>query len=531
MKSLLMACALLLLWQTHGWAQPNILVVMTDDLGWADNSVNEMTFSNPSPFIQTPALQRMACEGMSFPRGYAAPGCTPGRSAFLTGLYAQRPLNNIYMVSTTNNGNPGSLLVGVDQGFGNNRDELQDAAITLAEVLQAEGYSCCTVGKYHVGIPGTANGPLNQGFHANFGGNNGGSPGPYHAENQMFGPQVEPELDAYANDYDFLYWFNNILPYTMGLPPGCFGFGDLSDKHLTDASVDASFDWSENLAPPGPQFVLLSLHAPHVPIQQVSSRLDLQTKYKKIGNPTATEIGYRGVVEGADQALARWMDFIDSSQDDWFVLFVSDNGGAPLAHQGPLSGRKGTMLEGGIRVTTGAWDNYGLISPGISEAQVELIDWFATIASLAGATPSTDGQDLTAVLGNPNLTLSRPIRQHFPAYVQTQGRDQRPVSISNDQDWKLVYNYEDQSYELYDLSTDIGETTDVSSLEQARVATMAEDLMNWLDATGAPLCTLRTGSVQLFVDGWAYSNGVITEYFGQNITINAGEEMPMVRQR
>ena len=140
-----------------------------------------------------------------------------------------------------------------------------------------------------------------------------------------------------------------------------------------------------------------------------------------------------------------------------------------------------------------------------------------------------DGEDLSGIFAHSSATLERDaIFWHLPGYLISGDRDQHPQSVVRSGDWKLIYNYEDQSYELYDLATDIGETTNVAMANPTVVTKLGLTLINWLDDTDAPLATLRSGSMQINLTGLAYADGAITSYADQTITVSAGEEVPIV---
>ena len=190
---------------TSAFADPNIVFIMADDLGWSDTSNGLTNLGNPSDFYETPMLERLAAEGMAFTNAYTSgPNCAPTRSALLTGQYAQRPTNNVYLVNSLNRGGSNTLLVGPSQGLPNGVDAIPNNAFTYAEMLQADGYATAHFGKFHVtntGSSGAADIINHHGFDQNFGGTTSGTPGSYHASGGQFGSNIGPELDVYAADY------------------------------------------------------------------------------------------------------------------------------------------------------------------------------------------------------------------------------------------------------------------------------------------------------------------------------------------
>ncbi|MFD0430510.1 sulfatase/phosphatase domain-containing protein [Streptomyces zhihengii] len=166
---------------------------------------------------------------------------------------------------------------------------------------------------------------------------------------------------------------------------------------------------------------------------------------------------------------------------------------------GPLRGQKGELREGGIRVPLIAWSgNPALVKGGrIDHTPVYAADHHATIASLAGAAPAArpvDGVSLKGLFAGDGAGLGRQaIFWHLPGYLIAGDRDQRPQSVIRSGRWKLVHSYEDRSWELYDLATDIGETRDLAGERPDQVQRLGRDLIRWLDEVDAPLATLREG--------------------------------------
>lgn len=540
--------------------QPNIVFVMADDMGWVDTSVASTTLGYQSDFYETPALESLAAEGMSFNNAYSSgPNCVPTRSAILTGEYGPRPNNNLFTVGSLNKLGGQSVPL---QGNASGSNLLAPGVTTIADVLKSAGYVTAHFGKYHVGDPDVNNGPLQQGFDFNYGGTDrgAGAGGGYHASlvngSWRFPNYVSPELDAYADPYSQNYVDNNIVPHsTAGVNPSVLVN---QPKHVTDALADAAIDFMNNNNS-SPFFMHWSHHAVHNPTDTAQARDDLLAKYqaKALSNPS--QMGhdvpsYAALAEGADQTVARLIDYLDSTPDprnsgqmlsaNTLVIFYSDNGGieAPLGNttNGVLRGQKGEIAEGGVRVPM-IVRMPGVVPAGtVNDTPVTSVDFFTTWASMADATlPNPvshplDGADLSPIFEDPNASLARDsIFWHFPGYILTQGRDQRPQSaIRHDADghqWKLYYGYESQEWDLFDLATDIGETTDLADSNPDIVDMLGGKLLDWLDETNAPLARVRNGSGPfiLSVTGEAYSNDQVTQYNGSIVTISDGEEMPL----
>ena len=519
---------------------------MADDLGWADVSTPLTTLGDPTDFYETPTLETLASGGMAFTNAYANPTCAASRTAILSGAYGPRSTNNVYQVGSLNPG-ANTMLIGPDQGaVGSDSDKLDTATVTHAETLQSAGYVTATVGKFHVAT-NAAQITASHGFDENYGGRQSGGPGAYHATNGRFGNSIDATLDPYAANYTQAYVDANIKPYANGTDLSAIDALVGTAKHVTDATADATVDFISSHSDT-PFFVQLNAYAVHTPVDTAQARADLLGKYEsKTPGSEASNAAYGALTEGLDQSVARVIDHLQTTADprnpgqmldqNTLVIFYSDNGGVlPQSNLSVLAGRKGSLSEGGVRVPMIAWSgNADLVDAGtVNDTVVMPIDFYSTFANLADAALPTgqvnDGEDLSAVLSDNAEALGREnVYWHLPGYSPgNPATRQTPASVTREDDWKLFYNYEDQSFELYDLASDLGETTNLADANPAIVNNLGTDLLNWLDETDAPLATLASGSLELLIDGQAYANGVVTAYDNQTVTINAGEEVPFV---
>ncbi len=540
-------CALLLMGVTasSAIAAPNIVFIMADDLGWADVSTGLTNFGDPSDFYETPTIERLASEGMAFTNAYANQNCAPTRTAILSGAYAPRSTNNVYQVGDLNRwGDNNTLLVGPAQGLAGGDDALPTSTITHAETLKTAGYATAYVGKFHV-TDNAGNITAAHGFDQNFGGGTAGGPGNYHASGGVFGGSITSGLDPYAANYTQQYVDDNIKPFNNGASTAAIDALVGTAKHVTDASADAAIDFMD-ANKSGNFFVQYSAHAVHTPIGNTQTRDDLLAKYQaKTPGAEDSNASFGALIEGLDQSVARIIDYLETTPDpnnpgknldeNTIVVFYSDNGGRQnQSNNSVLKGQKGELDEGGIRVPMVAWSaNAALVDGGtINHTPVMPIDFYKTFADYAGATlpggQTLDGENLTSVISDVNHDLGRDnLYWHLPGYLQ-EGRNQKPQSVIRSGDWKLLYNYETQTYELYNLATDLDESDNVAEANDAVVDTLSTDLLNWLDDVDAPLATLRNGSLDLFITGTAYANGTTTNYAFETVTINAGEEVPFI---
>ncbi|GAA3622474.1 LamG-like jellyroll fold domain-containing protein [Flavivirga jejuensis] len=519
MKTTKYLCLLLfILFFNHLSSQsPNVIVIIADDMGWSQVSTGLTNLNNPSDFYETPTLETLASQGIAFPYAYVnGANCAPTRAALLSGQYASRPTNNIFNVYDLNRGNTSSnsTLIGPDMGLAsnNNIDEIPSSAITIAETMKTAGYTTSHLGKYHVGENEASstsnNAPTDQGFDYNYGGGTSGAPGSYFASSSApytFSSNIGPELDVYA------------APYTAAESLALAGDNSLegTPKHVTDAMADAAIDFME-AEKSNPFFMHFSNYAIHGPFNQANARPDLYAKYDA---KTPSQMGHNNkgqaaIAEGMDQTIGRLIDYLKTTADprnpgkmlseNTLVYFISDNGGAISSDDaGPLRGMKGEYYEGGIRSVTLAWSEAPwLANKGtVNTTPVIAFDLYPTLVEAAGGTLPTgydiDGASQWQMLTNGTSMTRESIYWHFPGYLIDSNRDQRPVSIIRTGDYKLIYNYETVSYELYDLINDISETTNLlsGSPDQATLMLgneMSTDLQNHLIAVSAPLPTYRS---------------------------------------
>ncbi|GAB1856885.1 hypothetical protein MHTCC0001_17210 [Flavobacteriaceae bacterium MHTCC 0001] len=504
---------------------PNIVLIIADDMGWSQVSTGLTNLNNQSDFYETPTIATLASEGIAFPYGYVnGANCAPTRSALLSGQYASRPHNNIWAVDNLNRGDSNSLLVGPSQGLPSGVDEIPASAVTVAETLKTAGYATVHLGKFHVGEDESSNTSNNaatdQGFDTNYGGGTKGAPGTYFASSSApytFHANIGPELDIYA------------APYTAAESIALSLNGDNTlegtPKHVTDAMADAAIDWME-LNKNTPFFMHFSNFAIHGPYDTGNARPDLVAKYqaKTPSQMGHNSIGQAAIAEGMDRTIARLVDYLKTTDDpripgqklseNTLVYFISDNGGTiGPDDNGPLRGMKGEYYEGGIRSVTFAWSEASwLANKGtVNTTPVVAFDLYPTFAEMAGASlPSgydIDGESQWQMLTNGTAMTRESLFWHFPGYIANASRDQRPVSIIRKGDYKLIHNYETASYELYHLIDDIGESINLLS---------GTPIQSTIDLANAMITDMRTHLIDINAPLPTYRNG-----------LNAGMEVPL----
>ncbi|MGF9753744.1 sulfatase [Microvirga sp. 0TCS3.31] len=535
--------------------RPNLVFVMADDLGWADLGTGLPNGGHGNDYNETPQLDQLAAEGQSFTQAYASVQCSPTRTALHTGQYATRPTNNVYAVSGIA-GQANDPLLGAPHGRPQDgRSAVPVDHTTIGETLQGAGYATGYSGKFHVA--GSADEIVaSHGFDENWGGSQNSHATSYFATDEQFNDSVSPSLDQFAEDYTQDYVDTNIAPYSHGVSDDQLDALVGTDKHVTDAQTDAAIDFIDR-SKDEPFFAFVSEFAPHFPVNDAQARSDLLAKYRaKAPGSAPAKPSYAALTEAVDQSVARIVAHLETTPDprnggkpladNTLVIFTSDNGGEedPIeagAWNGPLREDKGFMYEGGVRVPWIVWSGGSDLVRGggrTNDTIVNSTDLYTTLASYARADLPAgvplDGVDLRPAFSK-GKKIDRAHFHHVPGYVRFGGQVQsRPFSSVRDGRWKLYYEYTDDSFELYDLEADLGETTDLAADRPGQVHRLGRKLIAWLDETDAPLATLRAGQPPRVIEdvrGETYADGTITRRRGETITVTAGQPVPFVLRR
>jgi len=438
-------------------SKPNVVLIVIDDLGWADLGCYG------SKFHKTPHLDRLAAEGMRFTQAYAAcPVCSPTRAAIMTGRYPQR-MN----ITTWLPGHPDRPEYRLKQPQVSQR--LPAAETTIAEALKPQGYTSASIGKWHLG--GEGSGPTDHGFDVNIGGDQAGSPYNYFA--------------PYANDA------GRSIPGLDQAPEG---------EYLTDrlaAEAEKFIDAHQQK----PFFLYLPHYAVHTPLK---AKADMIARYGQMpAEPNGSQINpiYAAMMESMDDAVGRVLKKLDETQltEKTLVIFTSDNGGLcngngqiiPPTSNAPLRDGKSHLYEGGIRVPLIVkWP--GVVKAGSTSDQVvSSIDFFPTILSACGATAESngpvDGLNLRPVLEGTGALMRDAIYWHFPHYNGNAGA--KPGAAIRAGDWKLVEFYETGRRELFNVAKDMRESNNLIEQNADIAHDLHARLTAWRESVGAKLPT------------------------------------------
>lgn len=473
--------------------QPNILTILIDDLGWNHHGVAPLALGTNQNFYHTPNLKKLAASGVSFTSAYVQPNCAPTRAVLLTGQYPTRTTNGVYVVGSLNrmSKNQKTKFKGPDQN-----EDVPAAAITVAEALKKNGYNTAHIGKYHVGghEGGEATLPTNAGFDINIGGGKAGhqkacfatkSPKGWTFKNTGYG-----DLDQFAQPYTTEYLKKHNLPDSLNQKP----------KHLTDALGDALDQTITDLtAKQKPFYLQFHTYAVHGPVRSRPDLKQAAAKRLKGTDHNKRMAEYLGFIEGFDIAIGRAISRLEDPNDDGdksdsilentIIMFMSDNG-CTHAPSNPLRAKKGTFYEGGIRTPlVVSWK--GTVPAGkVSDQLIHATDFYPTYLELAGnqwkpepAEHPLDGQSFLPNIKSPDTLQKRdPIFYFFPGYLDS--RATPLASIIDEIDGKrhkLIYLWETDNWELYNLTDDIGETKNIAEQNPKIVKQLAKKIKAWLN--------------------------------------------------
>lgn len=406
--------------------KPNIVFLFADDLGYGGTGVyGERDFP-------TPNIDSIAAAGVRFTNGYVScPVCSPTRAGLMTGRYQQRFGHEF---------NPGPAAE-ADKTFG-----LPLSETTLADRMKALGYATGMVGKWHLG----------------------------------YQPELHPTRRGFQDFFGFLggaHSYTDALGDTFN--PLMRGTEKVDEKeYLTDAFAREAVSFIEKKKA-NPFFLYLAFNAVHAPLQALNK---YQDRFAGISNPRRRT--HAAMMSAMDDAIGRVLSSLHNNNlmDDTLIFFVSDNGGpTPIttSRNNPLRGFKGQVYEGGIRVPFLMQWNGKLPKRSLYEHPVITLDVLPTMVSAGGGSIdpawNLDGVDLMPYLSGKD-NQSRP---HDVLFWRFGARN-----AIRKGDMKLLH--EEGAPQLYDLSKDISETTDLASARPEQVQALQKEWESWSSRMAAP---------------------------------------------
>ncbi len=470
--------------------KPNIILVMSDDQGWGD------TGYNGNPILKTPCLDTMAGEGVRFDRFYSAgPVCSPTRGSCLTGRHPYR-----------------YGIFWADVGH------LPRQEITLATALKDHGYATGHFGKWHVGTlsdtePDSSRGGREQSEHY--------SPPWEHGFEECF------STESWMPTYNPMVWgggkwipgatwhpkknptgFKHIMdrpveegetPDTPGVFPWHGSYWQGPGQRVTDdltgddskVIMDRALRYIETqVLQKQPFLVVIWFHTPHTPLAAGHRH-----RQPYLDHPIQAQHWF-GAITAMDEQIGRLrmrLREIDIAEDT-LLWFCSDNGPSYI-HEfnsaGPFRGKKGTLYEGGIRVPAVLEWPVVFKESNVIDTACVTSDFYPTVLGILGISregqPKLDGIDVMPVLRGEIQVRPEPIAFQSPMRGEGSDHTTEKQLALNDNRYKLLSFTDGQSFELYDLLKDPGESVDIADNHPDIVADMQRKLVQWCSSCEASL--------------------------------------------
>jgi arylsulfatase A-like enzyme len=410
--------------------------MLSDDQGWNGLSVamHPDVAGSKGEIFHTPNLEKLAAQGMRFSSAYApAPVCSPTRISIQTGK-SPAQLHWTKAAPAVN----GRKLIEPRLIKDLNQNE-----VTIGELLKKAGYATAHYGKWHIA---------------------GGGPGAHGYD----------EHDGDTGN-------ENAFKFTDHNPVDIFGMAERAAKFMEKSQRVGK-----------PFYIQLSWNALHA--AELANKATL-AKYEKLATNNSKQAATAAITEDLDSGVGKVLEAVDQLglSENTYIIYMSDNGSGGGGRRGGLSGGKGSVWEGGIRVplivrgpkvTANSW----------CHAPVVGYDFLPTLCALAGV-PSKElprdieGGDITSLLHHSGEGVVKRQREelvfHFPHYQSDDG----PHSAIRLGNLKLIHFYEDNRVALFDLAKDIGEREDLAQQMPKDVQELKGRLDQYLAAINAQLPT------------------------------------------
>jgi len=412
--------------------RPNVILIVTDDQGWAD-----IGYHNDK--VRTPNMDRLCEMGVELDAHYVQPQCTPTRVALLTGRYPSR--------------------FGPQATFANNEPAFALGTFTMARMFKELGYDTALMGKWHLGSM-AEHGPNKFGFDYSYG-----------------------SLAGAVGMYDHRYRIGSPYEITWHRDGGLIE-GNEDGTHVTDLIADDAVRFLRQERDK-PFFLYLPFHAVHLPIVENDEKWHAMNAHVVDDDRRA----FLAAASHLDDAIGRIINAVDNSValENTLVIFTSDNGGVHWAHPGgdypapdpkmikgfssnnPLRDGKITAYEGGIRVPAFVtW--VGTLEPGKVGSRMHAVDWLPTLAHLLGYEPNQEMQ-WDGVNVWPIITGEREGYEQ-PRTIYTTWSNGRWLALHHG-DMKIVRN-RNKPWQLFDLSEDPNEKKNLAEEQPEKLAELIQ---------------------------------------------------------
>lgn len=423
-------------------AAPNVVVIFTDDMGYADPS------SYGGTWVKTPHIDELAQDWVLFTDGYTvAPVCGPSRVGLLTGAYPAR--------------------FGVFWNEDTLRTKLPDSQTLLPNMVRSAGYKSAVIGKWNLTSDASANADV-----------------------------VKDEMIWGAS-----YWPDDKNIYTgvgggfgaAETPSGKWGPEKPGDEYLTDRLSQHAVNFIDESGD-NPFFLYLAYNSPHSPLEAHKRHKDAVSHLED-----PAEQVYAAMLLSIDDGVGYVMNALKAKglEDNTLVIFMSDNGPAGagfrgwpddwaqrnhIGQKGPLNGKKGTLYEGGIRVPFIAkWPNKIAANQTVT-APVITLDVYKTVADIAGVTLNnaviSDGVNLLDVINREDAMQDRALYWAGRKCGKKQPEKCVDFGAVRKGDYKLLTAQKEKP-QLFNLTNDISESADLKSKERARYKELSALYGEW----------------------------------------------------
>ena len=415
--------------------KPNVVILFADDAGYADFGFQESV--RPDMAHLTPHIDSIAAAGARFTQAYVTGAvCSPSRAGMMTGRYQERFGHETNLPPGTQSGLPLTETFGVKR-------------------LQRIGYRTGLIGKWHLGYP--------EAFH--------------------------PNQRGYEHFYGLLQGSRSYYPYTKPSKDRVIRHNNQptpESGYITDRLGAAACDFIEQNKDTS-FYLFVSFTAPHGPLEPRKGSYDAQ-RIKHIKHNARR--GYAGLIVALDDNVGKVLSTIENNglNDHTIVIFTNDNGGPggkDSTSNYPLRGYKGNLYEGGIRVPWAmSWP--GVIKAGsVINTPVITMDILPTVFEAAGEAVASEWE----LDGNSLMPLFGASENKFPERTLYWRRSgiKGPIAL-RDGNWKLLArNTPDQSPELYNLASDIGESRNLASENPEVLRRLQSKLDAWESQLVTPL--------------------------------------------
>lgn len=417
---------------------PNFIFILGEARGWTSTSVqeDESVADSKSAIFQTPALDQLAAEGMTFADFYApSPRCMPSRAAYFTGKSAAQ-LHMTFIPEGNKDGQVnGNVIPPITV------TDLPTSNATVASLLKGVGYATAHYGKWHAG-------------------------------------QTDPSMYGFDESDG---------PTTNKGPSG--------EEHPNPTQAYATTErgvafMTKSVSSGTPFYLQISHYGGGDPVDSLPETYAAESA--RLAGQDPKDIADAAIIRDMDNTIATLLQKVTDLgiADRTYIFFSADHGRAGTTANEPLKQGKGSVWEGGIRVPL------FIRGPGIDKGfhshvratQLDLLPTIAELSHLQGPLPEgLEGGSLRSVLSAGTGSVARPREElviHFPHYDKD---PLGPASAILLGDYKVIRHYEDGSLHLFNLGADLGEEDDLAAQMPDKTAELDQRMTDYLTAIGAQI--------------------------------------------